>query len=85
MGVYLVEGKDGSKRLIETRNKSVAIQFVAESDYTAKVLNTSQLVREIQDGLKVETIPTKEKPTEAGETDGIPSFAKASQATKAVA
>lgn len=56
MAVYLVENKDGSKRLIETRTKAGAINHVANGDYKATALNTSSLVENIRSGLVVETV-----------------------------
>lgn len=63
MAVYLVEGKDGSKRLVETRTKASAINHVSNNDYKATALNTSELVKHIQAGIEVEnTGPVEETP-----------------------
>lgn len=62
MAVYLVESKDGSKRLVETRTKAGAINHVSNKDYNATALNTSELVKHIQAGIEVENTDTEEAP-----------------------
>ena len=41
MAIYLVEGPNGTKRLVDTRTKSAAIQHVASKEYTAKPLGVA--------------------------------------------
>lgn len=55
MAVYLVEDQQGNKRLVETRTKAGAINYVSREQYKASSLNTSELVKHIKEGLEVET------------------------------
>lgn len=55
MAVYLVEDSRGNKRVIETRTKAGAVNFVAKSEYTATTLNTGDLVKYIREGKEIET------------------------------
>lgn len=75
MAAYLVTTKnsDGtiSERLVEARTGSQAVNFVVDGNVTAKTLNTGDLIKHINQGLKIETVPA-EKPaakTEAATTE----------------
>lgn len=56
MAVYLIEDSKGNKTLVETRTKAGAISYVAQKEYNATALNTSQLVLQIKAGMQVETV-----------------------------
>jgi hypothetical protein len=62
MAAYLVETSKG-KRLIEARTQASAINFVMQSEVTAKNLSTTELIKHIKDGMTVETVnPEDVKP-----------------------
>lgn len=85
MAVYRITNKkDGTKRLIETRTKVSAIGHVSGDDYNCEALNTRELVQEIQNGLKVETL-TKEEAEGEEPKEGTPAFAKKAAAAAAPA
>jgi len=67
MAVYLIEDREGNKTLVETRTKAGAINYVAQGEYTAKTLNTSELVTYIKAGIEVQTIASSEPSEEKAE------------------
>lgn len=57
MAVYSVTNKTTkAERLVETRTKASAINYIASGEYEATALNTSDLVKKIQTGMTVETV-----------------------------
>lgn len=53
--VYIVNGPDGSNRLVKATVASQAITHVAKSAFTAKVASQDDLIAELSKGTKVET------------------------------
>lgn len=53
--VYIVNGPDGSNRLVKATVASQAITHVAKSVFTAKVASQDDLIAELSKGTKVET------------------------------
>lgn len=61
MAVYLVKTPNG-ERLIEARTPSAAINFtINKDDYSAQVLNPTELAAHIRQGLKLEGTPFASK------------------------
>lgn len=94
MAAYLVTTKnsDGtiSERLVEARTGSQAVNFVVDGNVTAKTLNTGDLIKHINQGLKIETVPAEKTvpvaaaaaTVAADAATGASPAAVASQATK---
>ncbi len=55
MAVYLVTDSKGNETLVETRTKAGAVNFIANKEYTATALNTTQLVQHIKSGKAIQT------------------------------
>lgn len=53
--VYIVNGPDGSNRLVKAIVASQAITHVAKSAFSAKVASQDDLIAELSKGTKVET------------------------------
>lgn len=53
--VYIVNGPDGSNRLVKATVASQAITHVAKSAFSAKVASQDDLIAELSKGTKVET------------------------------
>lgn len=86
MAAYLVTTKnsDGtvSERLVEARTGSQAINFVVDGNVTAKTLNTGDLIKHINQGLKIETVPAEKAaaaPAEKAEAAAAPAAAEPEQ------
>lgn len=65
MAIYLVKTPQG-ERLIEARTPSAAINFaVKKDDYSAHVLNPTELASYVRQGLAIEGGSSKDKTAEA--------------------
>jgi hypothetical protein len=53
--IYLVNGNDGTTRLVKATVASQAITHAAKSAFTAKVASQDDLVQALSSGIKVET------------------------------
>lgn len=64
MSVFLVEGPDGSKSMVEARTKVGAIRHVALKQYKAERLSTGEALRLSRDeGLELEIVYVKKNKT----------------------
>lgn len=52
--IVLVSGPDGLRRIIKSKSKNAAVNFVVQELYTPKVLSAEDLLELQGEGLKVE-------------------------------
>lgn len=62
MAVYSVKNKKTNvTRIVEARTTGAARNHVVDDEFEVKTLNTSELVKHINDGLKIETVTEAEE------------------------
>lgn len=58
MAAYLVTTPQG-QRLVEARTGASALNFVIKNEVKVKTLNTSEVLKLVRDGMKIEAVPTE--------------------------